>query len=1440
MADLNARIIAKASGTASEEPLASDLEVAELAVNTADGKLFTKHTDGSVVTISGGGGTSATAVAPSAGVNVPDQSDISLALNMSAYSGSSVVSVDSYATTWNLVGNATFTTSWARFPGGALDTTSGGHIEPDVGTTLSEQFDGDFTIALWINKASNNDGPIFDFRHNDSIFCWLETNGSLIAGVGSSGNSISSSVLSNGDHHIAIVRSGTTIRLYVDGVLEGSRVVDPVENVFFIDSSPKTIGAYFSAPALYFDGYIADFVIANGHAVWSAAFTPPTSNVDYFQETGALPLPNGSVGDLAYNSQNGDYYYATSGSSWDKVVAHSSTLAPTNGQAIVWNASSGAWEFGSSQGLLGDLPDVDTSTNPPTDGQVLAWDNAAAQWEPTTPASSLVSSVNGQTGAVDLALSDINDVDTGTTSNGHLMDSKETNSSTSQWTTPYDGKYYRAAGDAVFRFAKTDANGTDFESQITSLAAGDYFEIEYSSGYIASFTLTGAAVTVDLNNYYVILSAPSAAEQTAINASNSVLIRSNKFSYNGLSNGQVLTYDSTQGRWEAADPVLSETATTWSVTASGSDHYVFSGDGFTGAETDPVLYVVRGQTYKISNTMNAHPFQIQRTSGISGVAYSDGITNNGVSNGTLEWEVRLDAPSTLYYQCTQHAAMGGTIQVLENPSGGAISDLGDVGDVLDYNEFTSIGSWNSEIVAIDTGGNDFPDAQGEWSIYESTTAGTSYLMINKTTSAGADYTSLLDLVVANPTDYSFKIKVNGGDQSSVVALTAAVLQADDRYRLSFYTAHLDPADYNEGGYSSSNSSTGGNGPYVNVLELDLRLSSLYSIVADGSVLTWNATNGYWEPAAAGGGGGGGGGATTIDDLTDVDTSTVAPADGQILAWDNVAAKWKPATGSSGGAVASVNGQTGVVSLGLTGLDDVSEAPVAAGYFMDDKESNFPNSWSTPFDGKFYRQSGDPAFSFAKTNSNGYDFESEILSLQSGDSFEIEYSSGYTASFTLTGPAAAQNGSYYVAVGSPSAAELTAFANSTSVVLRSNRFTAALTLPPADGQVLTWVDANNQWEPSTPSGGAVDSVNGETGVVSLGVPDLNDVKSPGVTQTTWTMISSAAASSSMPSASGYIVQGGVAVHPTSLQADRQTEMRAWIATLSTPFTLDMVVNGNNISATCDSISDNSDNSGAFNPNFLFTFEPDLAQEPAVGGTISFPAFDTYYTNNYVPYATDGQVLTWVDANSQWEPGTVAAGSLASLDDIGDVQYATLSGANANTLTNKQGNLSTPNAQEWVYFNEVNGSDAFIAWNTTSVDASELANIALNSAVTFRASGVSDHVTTCSQVPAPNGAYPNSYYMRIADDWPQAWLNLPAGTAATIFNSAFGTTTLDPADGQTLIWDAVERQWEPADAPVKSDTAVAGTGSSSVSNIVTISQVDYDALATPDAGTLYFIV
>lgn len=102
----------------------------------------------------------------------------------------------------------------------------------------------------------------------------------------------------------------------------------------------------------------------------------------------------------------------------------------------------------------------------------------------------------------------------------------------------------------------------------------------------------------------------------------------------------------------------------WTLTADGSSHYIFAGPGFAGTETDPTIYVMRGHTYKFTNSMNAHPFRIQSTQGTSGTPYNNGVTNNAVSNGTLTWEVRMDAPATLYYQCTAHANMQGTITVI--------------------------------------------------------------------------------------------------------------------------------------------------------------------------------------------------------------------------------------------------------------------------------------------------------------------------------------------------------------------------------------------------------------------------------------------------------------------------------------------------------------------------------------------------------------------------------------------------------------------------------------------------------------------------------------------------------------------------------------------------------------------------------------------------------
>jgi hypothetical protein len=71
----------------------------------------------------------------------------------------------------------------------------------------------------------------------------------------------------------------------------------------------------------------------------------------------------------------------------------------------------------------------------------------------------------------------------------------------------------------------------------------------------------------------------------------------------------------------------------------------------------------RGHTYVFENLSGgSHPFQIRVSNG--GAAYTSGVTNNGASTGNIVFEVPMDAPNTLYYQCTSHSTMGNTINIV--------------------------------------------------------------------------------------------------------------------------------------------------------------------------------------------------------------------------------------------------------------------------------------------------------------------------------------------------------------------------------------------------------------------------------------------------------------------------------------------------------------------------------------------------------------------------------------------------------------------------------------------------------------------------------------------------------------------------------------------------------------------------------------------------------
>jgi plastocyanin len=88
-------------------------------------------------------------------------------------------------------------------------------------------------------------------------------------------------------------------------------------------------------------------------------------------------------------------------------------------------------------------------------------------------------------------------------------------------------------------------------------------------------------------------------------------------------------------------------------------------DSYTINDIDnPSLILARGQTYTFILGATGHPFWIMSSPGTNtSNAYSSGVTGNGSQTGTLTFTVPASAPSTLYYNCSVHSTMGGTITV---------------------------------------------------------------------------------------------------------------------------------------------------------------------------------------------------------------------------------------------------------------------------------------------------------------------------------------------------------------------------------------------------------------------------------------------------------------------------------------------------------------------------------------------------------------------------------------------------------------------------------------------------------------------------------------------------------------------------------------------------------------------------------------------------------
>jgi hypothetical protein len=148
---------------------------------------------------------------------------------------------------------------------------------------------GDFTIETWVYpttsgtvrviaaafSSNGNEGWSFEFTSANLITFYAE--GAFLV-------TSSSSVIANAWSHLAVSRSGTSLRLFINGVLNG-----PVTNSTDISGSTAAlaVAATPSGTAL-FPGYQANFRVVKGTAVYTSAFTPPTAPVTAIANTQLL------------------------------------------------------------------------------------------------------------------------------------------------------------------------------------------------------------------------------------------------------------------------------------------------------------------------------------------------------------------------------------------------------------------------------------------------------------------------------------------------------------------------------------------------------------------------------------------------------------------------------------------------------------------------------------------------------------------------------------------------------------------------------------------------------------------------------------------------------------------------------------------------------------------------------------------------------------------------------------------------------------------------------------------------------------------------------------------------------------------------------------------------------------------------------------------------
>jgi hypothetical protein len=274
----------------------------------------TAATSGTANTGGGGGGVSATPGAGGSGIVIISYPDV-------------------YAAAASTTGSPTVSTSGS----GSFSFNGSSQTISTAASSLLALGSGDFTIEYWV-KINGSGSFSRTFLITGSASVSIESNTYTSATtpyyLNYAGTQTAVTTGSSFDvtqwHHVAIVRSGTTNKVYLNGV----QAMSATDATNYSSNGTLYIGSNNSANWL--NGNVTNFRLVKGTAVYTTAFTPPTAPLTAISGTSILTsVISGAY--LADNSGNAFTFTNTGSTAWNS--ASPFTVTGYKNRTYTWTSS---------------------------------------------------------------------------------------------------------------------------------------------------------------------------------------------------------------------------------------------------------------------------------------------------------------------------------------------------------------------------------------------------------------------------------------------------------------------------------------------------------------------------------------------------------------------------------------------------------------------------------------------------------------------------------------------------------------------------------------------------------------------------------------------------------------------------------------------------------------------------------------------------------------------------------------------------------------------------------------------------------------------------------------------------------------------------------------------------------------------------------------------